>query len=268
MDRLQGLKPQEQAACLIAERLLGAVATPWDVNGRSGAVDAMLALPDGRHAAFEVTALAADGALQTDNLLYQDDNSWPLPGRWWWTIYVGAPDDIPRLRDAYGKVALACEAAGVEQPRELLRRGDLDPDLRWLVEDSESTMWGHSQVPAVEGPKVRTATVMPAGRGGFVAGSLTGLRAALEDAFSRAHFPRHFDKLARTQADERHLFVPIHRSALPFDVAHNLALTDALPTDPPPVPETITHLWLAPEFSRRVLLWSDEGWSSHEPFDN
>ncbi|MCP2321460.1 hypothetical protein ACFYT3_24965 [Nocardia amikacinitolerans] len=268
MDRLKGLKPQEQAACLIAERVLDAVATPWDVGGRIGAVDAMLTLPDGSRAAFEVTALAADGAIQTDSLLDKDDNSWPLPGKWWWTIRVGAPRDIPRLRGAYSKIALACEAAGVEDPWQLLRRGYPDPDLQWLVEESASSMAGHATVPAVDGSQVRTAMVVPTGRGGFVAGSLIGLRPALADVFSQSHFPRHFDKLAKTNADERHLFVPIHWSALPFDVFHNLAQSEDLPTEPPPLPAAITHLWLAPDFSRRVLLWGNEGWSSHNPFDN
>jgi hypothetical protein len=45
-DRLEGLSPQEKAACQIAERVLGAVATPWDVNGRPGVVDAMLSPAD------------------------------------------------------------------------------------------------------------------------------------------------------------------------------------------------------------------------------
>ncbi|MGV9725161.1 hypothetical protein [Nocardia beijingensis] len=268
MGRLNGLKPQEQAACSIAERVLNVVATPWDVDGRSGVVDAMLTFPDGRQAAFEVTALAAEGAIQTDNLLYRDRNSWPLPGNWWWTIQVGSPSDLPRLRASYSKIALACESAGLERPEELALRGDSDPDLRWLVEDSASSMTGHSTVPAVEGSTIRTAMVTSPARGGFVAGSLTGLKSALEDAFRRPHFPRHFEKLAQAEADQRHLFVPIHRSALPFDVSHNLAMTDDLPTEPPPVPKVITHLWLAPEFSRRVLLWSHEGWSSHKPFDD
>lgn len=268
MDRLAGLKPQERAACLIAERVLGAVATAWDVDGRNGAVDAMLTLPDGRHAAFEVTTLAAGGALQTDSLLDRDDNSWPLPGKWWWTIRVGAPRDIPRLRDVYSKIILACEAAGVTDPRQLWRCGEPDADLRWLVEESSSHIVGSPTVPAVDGPKVRTAMVMPTGRGGFVAGSLTGLRPALEEAFIQSPFPRHFDKLARADADERHLFVPIHWSALPFHVSHNLALSEDLPTEPPPVPSSISHLWLAPQFSRQVLIWCHAGWKSHKPCDN
>ncbi|BDT92484.1 hypothetical protein IFM12275_24600 [Nocardia sputorum] len=229
----------------------------------------MLALPDGRTAAFEVTAHAAEGALQTDSLLQRDDYSWPLPGRWWWTIRIGAPSDVPRLRAAYVKVVLACEAAGVEDPRELWRSGETDPDLRWLVRNSASSMVGHSSVPAADGSKVRAAMVMPSGRGGFIAGSLTRLRVALEDAFSASHFPRHFEKLTRADADERHLFVPLHWTALPFDVAHNLSQTDDLPPpEPPPIPEAISHLWLAPDLSRRVLLWGPDGWSSHKPYDH
>ncbi len=68
-DRLEGLSPQEKAACLIAEKVLGAVATPWDVDGRQGVVDAMLTLPGGARAAFEVTALAAVGASKQTHCL-------------------------------------------------------------------------------------------------------------------------------------------------------------------------------------------------------
>jgi hypothetical protein len=115
-DRLDRLSPQEKAACLIAETVLGAVATAWDVDGRQGVVDAMLRLPDGRTAAFEVTALAEVGALQTEALLGNDDFGWPSPGRWWWTVQVGSARDLPRLRTAYRHIALLCEAAGVTRP--------------------------------------------------------------------------------------------------------------------------------------------------------
>jgi hypothetical protein len=61
LERHQGLDHLEQTACLIAERTLGAIATPYDVAGRQGAVEAFLDYPDGRRAAFEVTQLATDG---------------------------------------------------------------------------------------------------------------------------------------------------------------------------------------------------------------
>lgn len=267
-DRLAGLSPQEKAACLIAEKVLGAVATPWDVAGRQGVVDAMLTLPDGRQAAFEVTALAAAGALQTDALLGRDDFGWPSPGQWWWTVQVGSLRDLPRLRACYSRIALLCEAAGVARPEQLWsRHGYVDPDVAWLVEESASDMWGHPTVPAIHGDKVRDTMVVPAGRGGGVDHSLAGLRQALIEAFAEPPMPRHLEKVARAEADERHLFVRVHRSALPFAVADGLWTGAGLPAEPPPLPASVTHLWLAPALGRRLLLWTPHGWEEHNPYD-
>lgn len=78
------LDKTEKAACAIVRRVLGVEIEPWDVYGRQNAVDALLHYPDGRVAAFEVSKLAADGAIHLDSLLGREDFSWPLPGRWWW----------------------------------------------------------------------------------------------------------------------------------------------------------------------------------------
>ncbi|MET3807248.1 hypothetical protein ABIB25_004271 [Nakamurella sp. UYEF19] len=110
------MSKQEQAACLIAERVLGVVAEPWDVGGRQGVVDSMLVYPTGRRAAFEVTALSGDGALQTVSLLGRDQFRWPLPGQWTWTVEVGSPADLPQLKGRYARIALLCEAAGLSRP--------------------------------------------------------------------------------------------------------------------------------------------------------
>jgi hypothetical protein len=78
IDRLAGLNRQERAACLIAERVLGGQATPWDVDGRQRAVDAMFfTLPGDRTAAFEVTNLAGDGALDAVGALSSGKYKWP-----------------------------------------------------------------------------------------------------------------------------------------------------------------------------------------------
>jgi len=108
-NRLGDLSSEERAACLIAERILGAEAKAWDVNGRQGAVDAMLMLGDSRRAAFEVTLHAPDGAIGTDSVLGRSDNAWPAPGEWWWTIQVGAFRDIPELQKRYAGIAQLCE---------------------------------------------------------------------------------------------------------------------------------------------------------------
>ncbi|GAB7070393.1 hypothetical protein H7J06_11605 [Mycobacterium hodleri] len=106
------------------------------------------------------------------------------------------------------------------------------------------------------------AMVVPAAGGGAVDETLSGFADALGEAFDDDNIKRHFEKLARAvDVDERHLFIPMHSSALPFSVFSELVFEETLPPDPPPLPDHVTHLWLAPEASRRVLLWSrDAGW--------
>jgi hypothetical protein len=158
LERLAGLDEDEQTACLIAERTLGATATAYDVPPRQGAVDAFLDYPDGRRGAFEVTWLAADGgaSLHLGSLLKRDSVRWPLPGKWWWTVKVGHPRDLPRLRDIYTKIVLLCENVGVTDPRRLAL-DDIDEDVRWLVEESSVQMEGYPDVPATD----RRAMITP-----------------------------------------------------------------------------------------------------------
>ncbi|MFE0739115.1 hypothetical protein [Streptomyces sp. NPDC058855] len=262
------LPADERHACLVAERVLGAKAIPWDINGRQGVVDAMLLLPDGKKAAFEVTKLAADGALQIDSILAKDGYSWPSPGRWWWSIEVGSPYDIPRLRKCYTRIALMCERHNVDSPYVLWRANYEDVDLTWLIEQSSSDMHGYPSVPAVEGDIKRDAMVVPSGRGGGVDRSLSGLNSALDRALMRPHMARHVEKIAKAEADEYHLFVPLHFTALPFSVAYGIMEGDTLPPEPPPIPSSITHLWLAPQYSQRVILWTPSGWQQHFPYSN
>ena len=88
--------------------------------------------------------------------------------------------DLPRLQRCYKQVILCCEEAGVRRPEHLPEQtATADADLAWMVEESNSTMLGHSTVPAVEGDRVRPVMVMSAGRGGIVDHSLSDLSAAL-----------------------------------------------------------------------------------------
>lgn len=255
------LDRQEQAACLIAARVLGAVEIEaWDVPGRTGAVDAMLTLPDRGRAAFEVTNLAGEGALQLAMLLAKDNHRWPLPGDWWWTIDVGSVDDLRRLKRCYKNIIGICERAGQPHPSELAWQESAHEDLKWLVYQSSSEMTGFPQQLARD-MKNPGAMVVPAGGVGWADEELRGFGQALEEAFKSPHIVSHFDKLAKAEADERHLFIPLHDSALPFPVSTELVFAAALPSAPPPIPEHVTHLWLAPAGSRRVLLWTrDAGW--------
>lgn len=227
----------------------------------------MMIYPSGKRAAFEVTKLAADGALQIDSILKAERHSWPAPGKWWWSIEIGSPSDIPRLRKCYAHIALICEQRGVDSPYALWRTSYKDRDLSWLIEHSSSDMHGYPKILAVDGDLRRDVMVVPSGRGGNVDQLLQGLRSALVEAFKRPHMAKHLEKIARADADEHHLFIPIHFSALPFSVAYGLMEGSSLPPEPPPLPAPVSHLWLAHQFSRRVLFWSPDGWQQHYPYN-
>ncbi|MUL58485.1 hypothetical protein FZI85_04050 [Mycobacterium sp. CBMA293] len=270
-DRLKDLKPDEVMACLIAERVLDVVAEPWDVNGAQGVPDAKLIYPDGSTAAFEVTKLAADGVFETASILSKDRHRWSVPGQWFWSIEVGRnAADVRKLKDCYQEIILACEAAEVDDPsHEFGWRPTAPANVRWLVQESSCTMRGHRGMPAanMKNPGVQ---VVPDMGGGWIDQHLTGFAVGIKEAFDGApHIAGHFEKLGKANADERHLFIPLHDTAMPFPVTTVLMFEDTLPPEAPPVPDHITHLWLLPNYGRRVLLWSrNRGWRNVYPYDD
>jgi hypothetical protein len=185
-DDLQGLRPDERAACLIVSRALNASARAWDVGGRQGAVDAMLSLPDGRTAALEIISLGSQDARQVAALLHRDDLKWPAVGAWNWTVQVGSAADIPHLRNIYAQIINVCEAAGVTNPDQMYRTHvRADPNVAWLLRSS-SAMFGHPTVTTnKDDGSIRSTMVVPTGRSGGVDRSLQGLRRALEVEFQR-----------------------------------------------------------------------------------
>jgi hypothetical protein len=60
----------------------------------------------------------------------------------------------------------------------------------------------------------------------------------------------------------------MHLSSLTVQLSDALAFATAMPPQPPPLPDGITHLRLAHQFSRRVLLGTAEGWTEHRPYDD
>ena len=259
-ERLQGLDHAEQTACLIAERALGAIATANDVWPKQGAVEAFLDYPDGRRAAFEVTRLATDGGAsrQLDSLLERDGFRWPSPGKWWWSVQIGHPRDLPRLREIFDKIVLLCEAVRVKEPRRL-PSAEIDDDIRWLVEESSVQMRGPNRF-APDEHRVPPSLITQPGAAVFPDGAFNGLDDALSAAFDTTNIQRHLTKLRRTQADERHLFLVVGVYDLPFTLFDALVFGDRLPAGAPELPDDLTHLWLAPVSCRRVLIGTSAGW--------
>jgi hypothetical protein len=262
--KLECLERQEHAACLLAVRVLDvAVAEAWDIGGRQGAVDVMLTLQDGRKAAFEVTNLGKKSALEISRLLEKDEYKWEAAGQWYWEIEVASELDRRRLKRCHKKIIGMCEGAGVSSPEELNWCDEhADPDLRWLV-NSRSSMFGYPDLPVTRLP-TPGVRVLPVSSGGVVDSSLSRFAHDFAVAFEARHISEHFEKLRDAEADERHLFIALHDTALPFSSFTVLQFEDALPPEPPRIPAYITHLWLAPASSKRLLIWErGDGWRNH-----
>lgn len=142
--RLRGLRADERLVALALERATGGRARSHDVDGRQGAVDLLLTLPDGRVAAVEVTTLAGDGVRRRDALGSGAGARWPDPRRPWWTVPgLGShgPGPLDALPEAVTALLLvpsvarrAAKVAGVQDVAERhlvveLGEGALPPAL-------------------------------------------------------------------------------------------------------------------------------------------
>lgn len=266
---MAGLSDPERFAAIAVERATGATATAYDVDGRQGAYDFTLTYEDGRAAAVEVTSHAGTGRRQLEGVLGRDDFKWPNPGDWAWSASVSDPTDLPRLREVYVHVIGLCEQYGAARTDLLpweVRYSDLA--LRWL-ETSTVSLFGHPDVPASDGDRERPLYVMPEGGGGAVDEELAGLDRAMVDLLAESTVARRVAKVSEVDADERHLFLSVDTSGLPFPVAAALfGRPERLPTTSTLVlPGRLTHLWLAPRYLNELLGWTtSDGWQSHDVY--
>lgn len=264
--RLDGLLPDETVAALLVERATGARARAHDIDGRQGAYDVALTYPDGRRAALEVTTNARPGIRERGVLLGRSRSAWPNPGRLGWSIVLGTPAEIPRLRAVYARAITTCEALGAADPASLPADVlDADPELRWLADGSASSLVAvpHGG-PHSTRPRHVTVTPRPAGT------DVDSRLAALPDAVSRLllvpHVARRVAKVASaTGVDERHLLVGVGEGGLPDAVYRALsAPVAALPHEDPVLEEPrLTHLWLTTDWSGSPLVCWDRanGWT-------
>ncbi|MFL6165905.1 MAG: hypothetical protein ACJ710_06445 [Ornithinibacter sp.] len=97
---------------------------------------------------------------------------------------------------------------------------------------------------------------------------LTALPDAVSDLLAEPHVARRAAKVAEAgRVDERHLFVGVAEGGLPEPLYERLnAPLGALPTEPPVVPDGLTHLWLSTEWRGSPLLAWDRvgGWVAHQ----
>jgi hypothetical protein len=251
----------ELQAGRIVARLTGARVTIADDNSQAGMPDLHIEYDDARTAWGEVvidvgqghaaqTRAFADGGLdfQSDELLWE----------WWVTLSptTSLKGLEPKLTRALGTLELAREHYPV-----LTETSEVtgSPGLRQLARI------GIMDVCCADPPSERRGLVhsYPSGVGGVLALDWPGFYGWLDGFLAGASARNKRNKLARTNALERHLFVGLGPT-VPWAALHVLDrdLPYPLPPADPQLPAEVTHLWLyAAGYQERCLTWWPErGW--------
>lgn len=80
--------------------------------------------------------------------------------------------------------------------------------------------------------------------------------------------PERFKKLSHRKEDECHLFTWFGPGGLSFANDYAMSRGRGVPSDPPPCPDFLTHLWLTAVYSPALLGWHrDSGWRWYEVYD-
>ncbi|WP_290059080.1 hypothetical protein [Amycolatopsis solani] len=238
-------------------RVLDATAHPDE-----GPAGISLVRSDGRRVALVESTVGERRELGLSHLRRESDLRWTAPARWWWLVTVSDVRCLSRVREVFPVAARTCEAHGVTTPAGLPAPVTAAvPDLHWLVHRAPAQLVGHP------GKLDEPATVSVTPGRGRAPADLATVAPALERWLMTGQAVRVLAKLARCRADERHLYLTVDYTGLAPDVFDALVRADGVPEEPLRERGAITHLWVAPVFGRRVLLWShQDGWSRHEPY--
>jgi hypothetical protein len=263
-------RPEEARCFEIFRRVMGQRVEPHDHSGRQGAVDGIVTYTTGRTAAVEVTSTGPAVRRQLEALLAMDRFRWPCRCTWRWSLSIDDPREIPKTKAVLQAVIDACEAAGVSRPHQLSFEAlEVDADLRWAA-DSSVLFNGSSMLAPNVAPDGSTfVRVHPGSIGGFAGeDGFATLGAELCTVLTTDPVRKRVEKVSGAEADERHLMVGVNLTAFSFPVINALMDEDTVPSTPPTgLSDAITHLWLIPQYGRRVLVFADNGWTSHEVFD-
>lgn len=203
--------------------------------------------------AVEVTRLGDEAMFQADAA--SGNVYWRIPAaRWAWVLNYDAETDFREVRKHVPSLIQVCEANGVRDPDQL-PPDSVDPDaLKWY-EGSSAELFG---VP--ESTRSGVVDVLRSGFGGAVNEDLEPLVPWLESQFE-GKLRSKLKKLTSTGLDQRHLFVLVDETSMPFSLFDPLAFGNVVPADGPGRGSGLTGLWLAPSWGGTILVWDrDVGW--------
>ena len=253
------LSADEQAVRALIERHLGAPVSQHDDQSAPGMHDLTISYPDGRRGAVEVTAAedqtrrAEVGAIGAEPVLQAPG----LNSGWLALLEPGA--SVKTARRALPDLCAQLETAGVTTLDAHQARPDQGHDVAAL-----HRLLAQAQVVSLRSGTMRPGVIA-------IAGSMDvqWLSSDPEDVvrfverFVQSR-PADSAKLARSGADERHLFILGGWFPEDWPSLHPLSLDFAdLPTLAPSLPEQVTHVWLCAQSERpsRIVMWcAEHGW--------
>lgn len=266
-------RSEEQVARAVVGQLTGAVVVRTDDRGApAGTVDAQLEYSDGRTGALEISTLGLADEFAAESRIEKLGGQLPMPGRWKWVVRVSDPRELKRMQAIYASVILTCEAHNVASigglPREVV---DADKDLQWLSTRSSSDLFG-IQIP--EGAQDTSGFIDLVYRpiGTYGSPGPDQILSTVNASLARKPLARRVTKLAKAEAEERHLFLHVAVSGLDeYSYArlmlHAATLQDVRPQailplrGDPDLPEPISHLWLYTGWFNTVSRWTrGQGW--------
>jgi hypothetical protein len=120
------------------------------------------------------------------------------------------------------------------QPQRLWNPRGLPADVWWVSQEEGITLSGNPAGPLQLADGRGVVMVTPGPSGGMVDEALAGLNEALASAFADMQLARKVAKLnAHPGVDERHLYVIVQMTGLPFAISYGLSFGERLPDEPP-----------------------------------
>ena len=253
------------AACVLAA-LPGVTVGQHDDNSVPNAHDLDLSVGDDRtFGAMEITAAADSELIESRKLLNGREERWIVPELvGGWSIHVRPNARIKRLLKELPELLLALEKDGITTIPRPVERNELNlkADELGVV----SAFQGGTEFPG----SVYVTPDIPLSRlAGMVPSTGDALSEWVAEWIIEPSRSDNLNKLRRSAARERHLFVIVPAFATPalFAVADLLGRTDApLPTVSPVLPPEVTHIWIMGTLaSGHGFRWSpDHGWKTFE----
>lgn len=171
-----------------------------------------------------------------------------------------------RLRAVYADILRRCEDHGVRTGWELPAEQRRDKGTASLAPVRVGhRAQGAPKSPAPERRRDAPRHLWTGGIGGQIDRPMATFAADAAAALATPRLSGKLAKLLRAPLPERHLYLRVEMSGLPFPSYDALLMAHGPPPGPPPLPDGNTHLWLMPALSRACLVRRRAVWPPPSP---